>query len=996
MRDLILLCILVCSFGLFAQDRPQNGIAPSELGNYILKNATIYVSSSKVIQKGTIVIEQGVIKEIGANILKSGKYIEVDCDGAVILPAFIELNYDLATPPSTTDLKGYENRSSEYAWNEAIMPERIASQFSKELKLNEADLAKKGFGVIHIVPTNGIMSGQSFLQSIYHASTNSHLIKDQVSTVFSFEKGTSKQSYPSSQMGSIALIRQTLYDAKWYAQSNGASLNLSLQALNESLKRPVFFRVKDGAEVLRAQKIIQEFDLNAIIVGGGDEYKYVDQLKKMNAKVILPLNFPMPYNVNDPYVNQYIPLSELKHWELAPANAYMLKKNAVPFALSAKGVASDKEFWNNLRSAIKHGLSPMDALKALTETPASWLQIEKDFGTLEVGKKANLVVYTQNPFQQEAEVLEVHNNGSRVVIKNKLIENLDGKYHIQVDQRQLVIEISKKGNQYEAKRLEVNKSMEKVRMNVVGNDVQLAIYDSLDTHKGFYLLHGKFVPKMGVLEGEGTAPSGAWFKWTGIKQKKTTNSESKTSSSTVDTSVVNNLWFPNMAYGQIERAEAKSYAIKNVTIWTNETEGQIRNGLVVVKDGKIQYVGPDNGKVPNDAEVIDGSGKYLTSGIIDEHSHIAISKGVNEGGQSITSEVSIADVVRNDDINIYRQLAGGVTTSQLLHGSANTIGGQSALIKLKWGYPTEELLVKDAPKFIKFALGENVKQTNWNAGAPRFPNTRMGVEQVLVDAFSRAQAYKAGKIGRNAKEGRTDLELEALVEILDGKRFITCHSYIQSEINMLMKVADSFGFKVNTFTHILEGYKLADKMRTHGAGASTFADWWAYKYEVLDAIPYNAALMNEQGLVVAINSDDAEMGRRLNQEAAKAMKYGGMTEEDAWKMVTLNPAKLLHVDDRLGSIKVGKDADLVLWSDNPLTIYAIPENVWIDGTLFFSRSNDLRLQIENDKERARLIAKMLQSNQQSGEKGRTPEVKEPQFFHCNTIGEEGSTEHNEH
>ncbi|NBW60060.1 MAG: amidohydrolase, partial [Crocinitomicaceae bacterium] len=360
--------------------------------------------------------------------------------------------------------------------------------------------------------------------------------------------------------------------------------------------------------------------------------------------------------------------------------------------------------------------------------------------------------------------------------------------------------------------------------------------------------------------------------------------------------------------------------------WTNEQEGILNNATIFIENGKIKRVEIDpkkSGELPKDMLIIDAKGKHLTSGIIDEHSHIAISRGVNEGGQAVSAEVSIGDVVNPDDINIYRQLSGGVTAAQLLHGSANPIGGQSALIKLKWGFSPDEMLIKNAPKFIKCALGENVKQANWgDFNTVRFPQSRMGVEQVFYDGFTRAKAYKKewedfqvnlGKKGASTIFApRKDLELEVLNEILDSKRFISCHSYVQSEINMLMHVADSMGFKINTFTHILEGYKVADKMKKHGAGGSTFSDWWAYKFEVNDAIPYNAKLMQDQGLVVAINSDDAEMGRRLNQEAAKSVKYGGMSEEEAWKMVTLNPAKLLHLDDRMGSVKIGKDADLVL------------------------------------------------------------------------------------
>ncbi|HEY1022604.1 MAG TPA: amidohydrolase, partial [Flavisolibacter sp.] len=363
------------------------------------------------------------------------------------------------------------------------------------------------------------------------------------------------------------------------------------------------------------------------------------------------------------------------------------------------------------------------------------------------------------------------------------------------------------------------------------------------------------------------------------------------------------------------------------------------------------------------ARVIDGTGKHVTAGIIDEHSHIAAAS-INEGGQSVTSEVRIADNLNPDDVNIYRQLSGGVTTSHILHGSANVIGGQTQLIKLRWGANDEDLKFKAWPGQIKFALGENVKRSPAQPGQNnRYPDTRMGVEQVLEDAFTRAKqyekewkTYEAGN--RKGLAPRRDLELEALVEILNNKRHITCHSYVQSEINMAMHMAEKMGYKYNTFTHILEGYKVADKMKLHGANASTFSDWWNYKMEVIDAIPYNAYLMQMAGLNVAINSDDAEMARRLNQEAAKSVKYGGMSEVDALKMVTINPAKMLHVDDKVGSLKVGKDADVVVWSDNPLSIYAKSLYTIVDGTIYFDREKEDQKEKAIATERMRIVKKM--------------------------------------
>jgi len=436
--------------------------------------------------------------------------------------------------------------------------------------------------------------------------------------------------------------------------------------------------------------------------------------------------------------------------------------------------------------------------------------------------------------------------------------------------------------------------------------------------------------------------------------------------------------YPNGAYGVSALPQQETILFKNATVWTNESEGILKNTDVLIKNGKIAKVG--NNLSDSSAKVVDATGKHLTAGVIDEHSHIAAA-GINEGGQNSSAEVTIEDVIDPEDVNIYRNLAGGVTSIQILHGSANPIGGRSAIIKLKWGESAENLINKNAPKFIKFALGENVKQSRSQNGT-RFPRTRMGVEQLFVDYFTRAKEYEAKK--KSGQPFRYDIELETLVEIMNGDRFISCHSYVQSEINMMMKVAEKFGFKMNTFTHILEGYKVADIMKEHGVGASTFSDWWAYKYEVNDAIPYNAAIMHNVGITTAINSDDGEMSRRLNQEAAKTVKYGGVSEEEAWKMVTLNPAKLLHIDNRVGSIKVGKDADVVLWSDHPLSVYAKAEKTMIEGATYFDIEKDMQMRTKIKQERNELMAMMLQEKNK-GMKTQPIKVEEKRLLECDSM-----------
>ncbi|MGB7172076.1 MAG: amidohydrolase family protein [Candidatus Acidiferrales bacterium] len=413
--------------------------------------------------------------------------------------------------------------------------------------------------------------------------------------------------------------------------------------------------------------------------------------------------------------------------------------------------------------------------------------------------------------------------------------------------------------------------------------------------------------------------------------------------------------------------DSNTMVIKNATILT-VTHGRIEHGSILVRDGKIAEVGTDV-QAPADVKVIDGTGMYVMPGIIDCHTHIAVDGDVNEGSISVSSMVNIKDVLNPYDINIYHELAGGVVIGNVLHGSANPIGGQTIVIKLKYGAPPDELPFPDALPGIKFALGENVKHSNFGNGpgmTPRYPETRMGVEETIRDAFTRAIAYKkqwddynrrkaAGE--KNLIPPRRDLQLEPLVEVLEGKRYIHCHSYVSDEILMLMRVANEFHFKVRTFQHVLEGYKVADEMVAAGAGGSTFSDWWAYKMEAYEAIPYNAALMTRRGVIVSVNSDDPEEARHLNQEAAKSMKYGGLTENEALRLVTLNPAIQLGIDSHVGSIEAGKDADFAIYNHDPLSVYAVVQKTIIDGKVYFDRQEDIAKRASLEKERTDLLDK---------------------------------------
>ncbi|TDI46733.1 MAG: hypothetical protein E2P01_08275 [Acidobacteria bacterium] len=401
--------------------------------------------------------------------------------------------------------------------------------------------------------------------------------------------------------------------------------------------------------------------------------------------------------------------------------------------------------------------------------------------------------------------------------------------------------------------------------------------------------------------------------------------------------------------------------VQGATIWTSGSEGVLEDTDLLIRKGKIARIGKGL-RAPRGAVVIDGSGKHVTAGLIDAHNHSAIVGGVNEGSNITTAEVRIGDVVNSDSIQVYRQLAGGLTTANLLHGSANSIGGQNAVIKLRWGALPEEMKFEGAPGGIKFALGENPKQSNFNNDNPRYPRTRAGVERSIRERFEAARDYRDARAAHEKDSSRVpprrDLQLDALVEIMDGERLVHSHSYRADEIVMLLRLAEDFGFTISSFQHVLEGYKVADELAAGKAGASTFSDWWAYKFEVIDAIPYNGAIMWDRGVVVSFNSDSSDLARRLNTEAAKAVRYGGVPEAEALKFVTLNPAIQLGIDDRVGSLEKGKDADFVIWSGHPLSTYTICEQTWIDGRKYFDREDDLIAREAIAAERQELLAKV--------------------------------------
>ncbi|MEO7802641.1 MAG: amidohydrolase family protein [Ginsengibacter sp.] len=1034
---------------------PVNGIAEPSQKTYAFTNATIVKDINTTLTNATLVFSNKKITAVGNSVTVPKEAIVIDCKGKYIYPSFIDIysDYGIAAAAKTTTTSSSNisqlatSNNGAYGWNPAIRANVNAVELFNTDESKTGSYREAGFGTVLTHQKDGIARGTAALVTLANLAENFVVIKDKASANYSFSKGSSTQPYPQSIMGSIALLRQTYIDAEWYKNKPAEEgTNLSLQAWNNNQNLPQIFEANDKWNDLRADRVGDEAGVQYIIKGGGNEYQRLKEIAATKATFILPLNFPQAIDVDDPNDARYVTLTDMKHWEMAPGNAAAFEKANIPFCLTTADLNDTKLFLANLRKAINAGLSDKKALEALTKTPASALKVYDIVGSLDVGKLANFLITSGPLFNEKTMIIQNWIQGEKYTIKDDAVNNIAGTYALEIISGSGTINYTLVVNSssdvkvisrdtlatkfsFDGKLVKINFSPVTLSKNRPAADSAKAV-DSLkskarpvpidsatmgttpnpneinppddqkpvDETKSL-LPGGKTLPSTNigpsirlsgvnngnVWQGNGTDTAGnaVWWSATLIKAipLKVDSIKKK------EVLKTGNVTYPFNGYGWEQMPAQENILIKNATVWTNEKENKLLNTDVLISKGKITQIGKNLSS--SNAKVIDGTGKHLTPGIIDEHSHIAASS-INEGGQSVTSEVRIGDNLNPDDINIYRQLSGGVTTSHILHGSANTIGGQTQLIKLRWGADDDQLKFANADPFIKFALGENVKRTT-RANNTRFPDTRMGVEEVLMDAFTRAKDYmKAREAALNRKNKnvafRRDLELDALAEILNKKRFITCHSYVQSEITSAMRVADKFGFTFNTFTHILEGYKVADKMKAHGANASTFSDWWNYKMEVVDAIPQNPSLMQRVGLNVAINSDDAEMARRLNQEAAKSIKYAGMSEEDALKIITLNPAIMLHIADKVGSIKVGKDGDVVLWSDDPLSIYAKVETTIVDGIIYFDKEQDKLLRQNIKAERNRLIQKMSGEKKTGGPV--TPPVAKPEvLLHCEDEGD---------
>ncbi|MCG9730495.1 amidohydrolase family protein [Shewanella sp. Isolate13] len=988
----IALLSLLCSPALLANEQLSDNTPRLTA----LTHANLMLAPGEMLTDATLLIENRKIKAvIKDNDIPEGAF-EIDLSGHTIYSGFIDpfTEYAIDYEREVEDTSGpvYEiKRIGGNASNGAIHSQMQWFNYVYPDKDQAKKWIDNGFTSVQSSYLDGIFRGQGVTLSLADKKANDVIYNAQTSQFMAFNKGSSVQDYPQSLMGSMALIRQTFADAKWYNQNKNKSsgetveFNIALERLSDDKKQNFIFETKNLNNQLRAARLLNEYELSGSLIGNGREYARLTELKSFPFSLILPLSYPAAPEIIDGDSEREVSLASLRHWERAPSNLAMVEAAEIPFALTQYGIESDK-FWPRLKLALTRGLSEEAALAALTTDAAEISGIDHLAGKLEPGFMADLVITDGNIFD-EGKIVSIWLQGEERQLIKRDRNLLDTAYQIQLNELSFDLNITQSPS------LAGTLTSGEDTIELANIDYQQGrLTFSADLSDAGFSGISRFTLWLDSqgLTGRLLDSHNQMFPFGGIKLEalEMTDKQDKPA----QTALISKLTTPNVAYGLSERPTQDKVHLKNATIWTSDSNGVLLNSDLIISRGKIEEIG-QNLKTPSGYASIDATGKHVTTGIIDEHSHIALNGGTNEGSDAITSEVRIGDVINPDDIAIYRGLAGGVTTAQILHGSANPIGGQAQIIQLKWGDNAQQLKFEGAPASIKFALGENVKQSNWGDDfTHRFPQSRIGVKSLFSEAFNEALAYRKAQADynkmRSSERRRTvapqyNYRLEAIAEVLEQSRNIHIHSYVQSEILMFLRLAEAYNFKVSTFTHILEGYKVADEMAKHGAHASTFSDWWAYKFEVYDAIPQNTCLMQNKGVLTSINSDDYEMQRRLNQEAAKSMMYCGMSAEDAWKMITINPAIQLGIQDKVGSLVEGKQADVVLWDNAPLSVYAKVDATWISGRRYFSREQDKALQTEVAKERAALIQKVLLSDD-AHKQGETPmELTEPEW-HCDT------------
>ncbi len=1000
-RSLLLLgALALIPLPLVAQTAPTVGLRDNPSGLHALTGARVVVAPGQVVENATVVIRDGVIEAVGPDVSVPAGARAWDLSGRTLYPGFIDAYADVGMPDEVTDEEG----RGPLNWNPQVRSFVSAADVFSDNGSRTAQLRNQGFTTALAMPRLGMFRGNAAVVSLGSGGAGGRIVASDVVHGLALSRDNrAGGGYPTSGMGAITFLRQNLLDADWYDRAQAAwsanpeglrrpERDRALQALIPVARgdRPVLVETRNEDDLLRALLLADEFGLDLWIQGSGFEYRILDQVRDAGRPLVLPLTFPSIPDVSQPDAALGISLQQLRHWELAPENPGRLAEAGVTFALTAEGLSNGTDFLRNLRRAVERGLDPEVALAALTTTPASLLGVDRTHGTLARGKMANLVVADGDLFADGTRILDVWVEGERFEVNGDAGVDPTGRWVVAGlgQAAALTGELELRGapgrlsGSFRAAGTEVTLGSANLQStqrrltltmpgSVLGQEGTVRVTATVEADHLFgfgELPDGSRVnfraTRAGVPAADAPAPGTA--ESMNGPQGMSEDAAHGTRPDFELRNVEGRLSFapvnfdelpPAMEYGRNAIPDQPEHVlVRNATIWTQGPEGRLEGADLLVTRGRVAAVG-EGLDAPAGATVIDATGKHVTPGLIDAHLHSGLSGGVNETGSAIVPEVRIGDVLTANNIWMYRQLAGGLTTAHVMHGSANPIGGQNQTVKMRWGALPEELKFEGAPRTVKFALGENVTRS-----PNRYPNTRMGVEQIIADHFQAARelaaAWEAWEANPRGIPPRRDLRLEALRDILNGDISVQSHSYRQDEILMLIRLAEEIGFQVDAFHHGVEAYRVGPELAAHGAAAVVWSDWSSFKVEAYDATTYNVRLLLEAGVVTSLHSDNSEIASRMNWEAAKLLRTG-VAEEDALNLITLSTARVLGIDDRVGSLEVGKDGDFVIWSDHPFSTLTRAEQTWIDGRRYFDLEEDRALAAEVERERARLLQKAL-------------------------------------